>query len=115
MIDVSTPSSPFEVGFIYTPESAYAVAVSGSFAYVVGDYDGLRVIDVSTPASPFELSFVDTQGYAFAAAVSVSGSYAYVADGVAGVEIFDLSSCLGYEAPRQPRCRRVGRRVTPRR
>ena len=79
MIDVSTPASPIEVGFVDTPGALpdVAVAVSGSYAYVAG-WRGLRVIDVSTPASPIEVGFLDTPGCG--QGVAVSGSYAYVAD-----------------------------------
>ena len=52
VIDVSTPASPIEVGFVDTPEAANGVAVSGSYAYVAANYAGLRVIDVVDAREP---------------------------------------------------------------
>ena len=61
------------------------MAVSGSFAYVVDDTAGLRVIDVSNPISPTEIGFYDTPGWAYG--VAVSGNLAYVADDDGGLLI----------------------------
>jgi hypothetical protein len=89
VIDVSTPSSPIEVGFYDTPGQAYGVAVSGRFAYVGDHLTGLRVIDVSTPSNPIEVGFHDTPESA--SGVAVSGSYAYVADGYS-LRVIDVST-----------------------
>ena len=43
IIDVSVPSSPYEIGFYNTGDTAYGVYVSGSYAYVADYEDGLRV------------------------------------------------------------------------
>jgi hypothetical protein len=90
IIDVSTPSSPVEVGFFDTGGWAWGVAVSGSYAYVADGSDGLRIIDVSTPSSPVEVGFYDTGGESWG--VAVSGSYAYVADAWNGLRIIDVST-----------------------
>jgi hypothetical protein len=67
------------------------VAVSGSYAYVVGGQGhGLRVIDVSTPESPFEAGSFDALGDAWG--VAVSGSHAYVADQWEGLWVVDVST-----------------------
>jgi len=42
VIDVSTPSTPVEVGFVGMPGRARAVAVAGGYAYVADDSAGLR-------------------------------------------------------------------------
>jgi len=77
VIDVSTPSSPAEVGSLDTPGIAFGVAVSGGYAYVAAGYvSGLWVIDVSTPSSPIEVGFFETLG--IARGVAVSGSHAFV-------------------------------------
>ncbi|HID12026.1 MAG TPA: hypothetical protein EYP17_12125, partial [Candidatus Latescibacteria bacterium] len=52
------------------------------------DVKGLRVIDISDPSSPKQVGGFDTPGRA--TGVHVSGSYAYVADGQAGLIIFEL-------------------------
>jgi hypothetical protein len=64
------------------------VAVSGSYAYVVDEGVGLRVVNVANPASPVEVGYYDTPGHV--CGVAVSGSYAYVAD-YYHFEIFDCS------------------------
>jgi hypothetical protein len=95
IIDVSTPSSPVEVGFYSKGGSAVSVAVSSGYAYVaywVGGLDGgLRIIDVSTPSSPVEVGFCVTNGLPYG--VTVSGNYAYVANDVSdGLCIIDVSA-----------------------
>ena len=86
MIDVSTPTSPIEVGSLDTPGDAQGVAVSGSYAYVADRLAGLRVIDVSVPSSPADMGYDDTPGEAVN--VTVAGGYVYVAELDAGMEIF---------------------------
>ncbi|MBU4445112.1 hypothetical protein KJ656_08535 [bacterium] len=44
IIDVSTPSSPVEVGFCDTGGDAWSVAVSGSYAYVANRADGFLAV-----------------------------------------------------------------------
>ena len=88
--DVSTPSSPMEVGFYDTPGNAHGVAVAGGYAYIA-DVSGLRVVDISTPADPTEVGFYDTPGSA--QGVAVAGDYAYVADGDdGGLRVVDVST-----------------------
>ena len=65
VIDISTPASATEVGFVALSGGyfwGFRVAVSGSYAYVLGAEAGLRVIDISTPTSPDEVGFVVTPG-----------------------------------------------------
>jgi hypothetical protein len=50
VVDLSVPGSPIEIGFEDSPDFAFGVAVSGSYAYVADVYAGLRVIDVSVPS-----------------------------------------------------------------
>ncbi|MCK4406494.1 MAG: T9SS type A sorting domain-containing protein, partial [Bacteroidales bacterium] len=90
IIDVSTPSSPVEVGFCDTIGYAYGVAISGIYAYVAAYEGGLRIIDVSTPSNPTETGFYDTVNMALG--VAVSGNYAYVADKWDGLRIIDVSN-----------------------
>ncbi|MEE9450264.1 MAG: T9SS type A sorting domain-containing protein, partial [Ignavibacteriaceae bacterium] len=44
IIDVSTPTSPVEVGFYDTGVVAWGVALSGSYAYVADQEDGIYII-----------------------------------------------------------------------
>ena len=102
IIDVSTPSSPQEVGFFDTDGEAFAVAVSGSFAYVADYRNGSRIIDISTPSSPQEVGFFDTG--ILAQGVAVSGNYVYVADGSDGMYIIqnDLLTSIDEESGYSP-------------
>jgi hypothetical protein len=89
IIDASDPTKPAEIGVHDTADSAMAVEISGSYAYVADWGDGLRIIDVSDPTNPVEIGFYDTGGYA--RDVALSGSYAYVADWGDGLRIIDVS------------------------
>src|SRR6266540_178442 len=77
------------VGGYDTSGRALGLAVSGNYAYVADELDGLQVIDVSNPANPQRVGGYDTM-YAFG--VAVSGNYAYVADYDAGLLVIDVSN-----------------------
>ena len=73
---------------------ALAVHVSGNYAYLAANDEGLKVIDVSNPASP---SVVGSCSMVCPADVYVSGNHAYVtnnAEGVngSGFEVIDVSN-----------------------
>jgi len=109
VVDVSDPSSPFEVGFVNDTESGGTattldgvrdVFVVGDYAYLTSyDDDGLSVVDVSDPSSPFEVGSVNDTGQGGTAttlnsawSVFVQGGYAYVAaNGEDGLSIIDVS------------------------
>jgi hypothetical protein len=75
VIDISDPTSPFEVDLIMGRGGI--AAVSGAFAYTVDPEMGMWVIDISDPASPIEVGFLAApEGREFRG-VEVSGHYAY--------------------------------------
>ena len=87
--DVSDAALPQVVGGVVLPRMISDVAVSGIYAYVVDDENGLRVIDVSTPSSPSEVGSVSTPvGGAYG--VAVGGGYAYVANQSKGLRVVDV-------------------------
>ena len=89
VIDVSTPSAPFEAGSInFSSDWVGEVAVYRGYAYV-GTLGGFRVIDVSTPTAPVEIGFVATQD--FVGEIAISGSSAWVADWIGGLRVMDLN------------------------
>ena len=92
--DVTTPTSPYRLGFLARADHAFAVAVSGNYAFVADRDSGLRVISVADPGNPYQVSRLDTPGDAVD--VAVQGQYAYVADSVS-VRVVDIS------APASPR------------
>ena len=79
VVDVSDPLHAAAVGYWQSPSycNAVDVAVSGGYAYVAGQGDGLWVVSVSNPAAPVSVGHVYTPGWA--ERVTVSGGYAYVA------------------------------------
>src|SRR6266540_1996268 len=78
------------VGGYDTSGRALGLAVSGNYAYVADELDGLQVIDVSNPANPQRVGGYDTSG--FASGVALSGNFAYVADYTAGLQVIDVSN-----------------------
>ncbi|KAF5411984.1 MAG: hypothetical protein C5S47_02505 [Candidatus Methanogasteraceae archaeon] len=78
VLDVSSPTSPVELGRVMTSGIVCGVAVSGDYAYVVDCWDGLVIVDISNKAAPVLAGSYDTAGHAHG--VAVSGDYAYVAD-----------------------------------
>lgn len=102
IIDISTPSSPQDIGFYADPTGVergfveeiptspipvidpsnkladrfFDVAVSGQYAYLASGNNGLSVLDISDPASPIELTQLDIPGSA--TGVLVSGNIVYL-------------------------------------
>ena len=68
---------------------ALDVTVSGEFAYVATDGDGLRVVNVSEPAAPSEAGFFDTGDNLIG--IAVVGDYAYLANSSDGLRVIDVS------------------------
>jgi hypothetical protein len=90
VIDISNPSNPTGVGFLYMPDYAMGVAVRDTLVYVADDWSGgLRIVNVSDPTNPVEIGSCQTPDYALD--VVVDGNYAYVADDWGGLRIIDIS------------------------
>ena len=75
-------------------DGAFAVDVSGNYAYVASGYTGLRIMDVSNPTLPFEIGYYtlpDSGTWRNSAYnIKFSGNYAYVASWI-GLHIFDVT------------------------
>jgi len=70
---------------------AFSVEVMGQFAYLT-DGQGLRIINVTNPSSPKEEGFYQIRtGSYVSMRVHVAGSYAYIADGMDGLYIIDIT------------------------
>lgn len=93
----------FDLALHSTTGTAYAVALSGNYAYVADGAAGLSVIDVSAPENPQRLGGYSAPGTA--RSVAVSGNYAYLAADAAGLLVLDVSE------PANPRL--VGSCSTP--
>ncbi len=106
IIDVYIPRKPIQMGSIDIPGLAYGVHVSGSYAYIAADHEGLRVIDISNPRKPREAGFCDTPGRA--REVHVSEGYAYVADREGGLRVITTSGQRWMMFDRQADCTKCG-------
>jgi hypothetical protein len=75
---------------------AYAVALSGSHAYVRGHNNegelSLTVVDITNPESPQIMGVVHSEGLGGIGDVAVSGTYAFLADYESGLEVIDVTS-----------------------
>ncbi len=69
------------------------VAVSGNYAYLANNNDGLRIIDITDPQNPVLKGNVPESmlGNSQAYGVTISGNYAYLANGNAGLRIIDIT------------------------
>jgi hypothetical protein len=78
IIDVSDPSHPTLAGALPTPQTAFGISVSGSFAYLAHGPDGVRIVDVSNPQFPFSASLLPL-GISFTRSVFARGQLLYAA------------------------------------
>jgi hypothetical protein len=89
---MSTPlniNTPTFKGSYNTPDRAYGVNLSGNYAYVADDTEGLQIIDIRDPSNPTFKGSYDTPGWA--QNVALSGNCAYVANCQSGLRIIDIS------------------------
>ena len=74
---------------------AHGVAVSGKYAYLANDRDGLRIYDISAPSNPIHVGHLTNDSNVFQAMsqdVAVSGQYAFLANMSDGLRIHDVSN-----------------------
>lgn len=79
VFDISTVTSPVQIGFYPTDDFSYATCLDGTTAYVAAFEDGLHVVDVSDPTSPARLGHLPIGGYQ--EYVSCTPGFAFLADG----------------------------------
>lgn len=91
VVDISTPSSPSEIGYYDTPGLARGIALMGDYALIADGYDsGVRVLNISNPTSLSEVGFYDTPGDP--RGITVFENHAYIADGSSGLRIVDFTN-----------------------
>ncbi|MBE0637650.1 MAG: T9SS type A sorting domain-containing protein [Bacteroidales bacterium] len=89
VIDITDKNNPSIAGYVYTPDAATAIDVDGNYAYVANYIlGGVQLVDISFPANPFVAGYYKPSGV-FALGVTIHGSNAYIADGIAGFQIYD--------------------------
>lgn len=92
VISIADPEHPTEAGRCDIPGSSYGVAVSGDYAYVVGDDSRLHVAYIADPAHPTEVGQCGTPGST--RRVAVDGSYAYVTNDDCGLRVISIADPL---------------------
>jgi hypothetical protein len=91
VINIQDPYAPYLVGENLEFDYAFAVGVSGNFAYVADRYLGLlKILDISDPVNPFLISSFEVGIQA--RDVFASGRYAYVISPWDGVRIIDCGN-----------------------
>jgi hypothetical protein len=88
VIDVSTPSVPFEVTSLGGYGWLEAITMWGDYAIVSVGNDGLHIIDVSTPTTPTDVGDVELPGTQMYAATTAT--HALTADFAGAVHLIDL-------------------------
>jgi hypothetical protein len=80
-----------DVTFIGSYDTGIAsyVTVSGNYAYVIDDNNGLVILDVSDKETPVVTGSYDAVDDAYS--VAISGNYAYVTDKHDGLVVLDVS------------------------
>ncbi|MCK5141698.1 MAG: hypothetical protein KAQ70_05850, partial [Candidatus Heimdallarchaeota archaeon] len=106
IIDVSEVTDPQILSTISIETDSKGIAISGDYAYLFGYSTGIIVYDVSDPSDPIEVNSYDFEasiGTIRAQDIKIVGNSAYVALGLFGFAIFDISdplsiSLLGYKS-----------------
>jgi len=62
VLNVSTPSSPSQLGRVTLPGILKSIAILGQYAYVADLEGGLQVVDVSIPSAPAIRGFYPSTG-----------------------------------------------------
>jgi len=94
--DVSDPAEPLYLDGLATA-FAQKIAVHGDLVYVADDSGGLVVVDASDAGDLRALAVCDTEGQAFG--VDADAGYAFVADGVAGMQVVSLQALTPTATP----------------
>jgi hypothetical protein len=90
VVDVSTPSSPSEIGHYDTNGQSYDVCLVSSTTAVVADGTrDLKFFDITNPAAPESIATMSTPG--IPKGLWYEG-YLFVGDGPAGVGVVDVSN-----------------------
>lgn len=88
VVDVSDPLNPSVIGYVDLIDGSTGITLEGNYAYV-SEYilGGLQVVDISDPSSPTLAGWYEPSG-CFALGVDENNGFVYVADGIAGFQIY---------------------------
>lgn len=90
IVNVTNPANPVRYSLGTSDDYAYDVRVSGSYAYVSNNGNGVLVLNISNPSNPQQVSYLQTTDIALA--TTIDGNIVYVAEDASGVEAFDVSN-----------------------
>ena len=98
LVNVSNPASPQSIARIATDNPVYGLQVSGSTLLTAGSgsaypYHQLQFLNFSDSSNPFVMGSFDTDSAAYN--VQLVDTTAYLASGVAGLYLIDVSSFNG--------------------
>ena len=89
-VDVSTPSSPTELGTVGLNGAIQQMAGVGTRVYLASGNSSLQIYDVSSTASPEVVSGPPSSDTDLD--VVVSGTVAYLAEGASGIRVLDVTN-----------------------
>ena len=90
IVDVSNPHTPGRLSQGISENYAYDIKLSGNYAYVANDINGVSIFNISNPSNPSEIGFIDT--YDNVLGCAIDGDILYVAEDESGVEAYDISN-----------------------
>ena len=89
IVDISDPTNPYEVGFCSTPNTAWDVHISGSYAYIADAVSGLQIINIADPSNPYIIGADTTSNRCYG--VCVENNFAYTAEGNSQLHVIDIT------------------------
>jgi hypothetical protein len=91
IVDISSKTAPAIIGSTDTAGTAMGVFVRNGYATVADGTNGLVTVDVSDPSTPSKINAWSTGTTANALHLHVVGEYVYVAEGLGGTAIYQLT------------------------
>jgi hypothetical protein len=88
ILDISKPDNPVQISYLPTTEFVNGIQIFAERMYLACNFAGMQIYDFKEPAKPVLMGSYDTQ---YANAVVISGNYGFIADGVDGLVIVDIS------------------------
>lgn len=97
VIDVTLKQSPVARGYVSLPDAPTAITVTENHAFLSAYINGgIQVVNVSNPDNPVVDGYYTRSG-CFALGVNVDGNYVYLADGIAGFQIYQTDLITGMD------------------
>jgi len=90
IVDVSDPEHPISISYTSMGDVAWAIDISWPFVYIANYINGgVQVFNVTNPADPTLVAYYLRSG-CFALGVTAWDNYALIADGPAGMQVYDF-------------------------